>query len=83
MDHFMDLFYNFNAKGYLAFYIPTLATFGRVHPGNSGDSIPLELLRVENIYLKKVLSLRKRILGGHDEMVFIDRNKNEISRRKF
>ncbi|MEK9180209.1 MAG: glycosyltransferase [Patescibacteria group bacterium] len=34
-------------------------------------------------YLQKVLALRKRILDNHEEMVFVDRDGKEVSRRKF
>lgn len=83
MNYVTDLFFNFNAKGYLAYYLPTLATFGRMHPGNSGDKIPEKLYIEQEKYFEKVLALRKRILNNHEEMVFVDREGKEVSRKKF
>ncbi|OGZ00153.1 MAG: hypothetical protein A2945_00475 [Candidatus Liptonbacteria bacterium RIFCSPLOWO2_01_FULL_52_25] len=82
-DHRPALFYNFNSKGYLAYYVPILAGFGRTHPGNSGDRIPRVLYDSDDKYLQKLLDLRKRFLVNHEEMVFVDRDGNEVSRRKF
>jgi len=83
MDHIMDFHYNFNAKGYLAYYVPTLAGYGRNHPDNSGARLPEELYSATEKYLQKVLALRKKYLDDHEEMVFIDRVGNEVSRRRF
>ncbi|MEK7187947.1 MAG: glycosyltransferase [Patescibacteria group bacterium] len=83
MDHIMDFHYNFNAKGYLSHYVPTLAGWGRNHPGNSGDRIPEELQRTTELYLQRIMKLRKKYLTDHEEMIFIDRHKKEVSRRSF
>lgn len=83
MDHITEFHYNFNAKGYLSFYIPTLAAYGRAHSDNSGARIPEELYRATEVYLQKVLALRKKIVENHEEMIFIDRDKNIVSRVKF
>ena len=83
MDHIMDLHYNFNAKGYLSYYVPRLAGWGRDHPGKSGDRIPEVLQRETDHYMQKVLELRKRYVEDHEEMVFIDRDGHEVSRRIF
>lgn len=83
MDHITDFHYNFNVKGYLSYYVPTLAAFGRMHPDNSGARIPGELQSAAEKYLQKILALRKRILGNHEEMVFVDRDGKEVSRKKF
>jgi hypothetical protein len=83
MNHIMDFHYNFNAKGYLSSYVPTLAAFGRMHPGNSGDRVPHELQRATESYLQRVLALRKRIAVNHEEMIFVGRDGKEVSRKIF
>lgn len=83
MDHITAFHYNFNSKGYLSYYIPTLAAYGRAHSDNSGARIPDELYNATEKYLQKVLELRKRFLENHEEMIFVDRDGNEVSRRKF
>src|SRR5581483_2210843 len=32
-----EFFYQFNSRGYLSYFVPVYATFGRVHAGQSGD----------------------------------------------
>jgi glycosyltransferase involved in cell wall biosynthesis len=82
-DHRTSFFYNFNSKGYLSYYIPVLAGYGREHPGSSGDRIPMELFESDEKYMRKVLALRNKLIGGHGEMIFLDRDGKETSRRKY
>ncbi len=83
MNHIADFHYNFNAKGYLSRYIPTLAGYGRMHPGNSGDRLAGELYRTQEEYFRKILALRKRILAGHEPMTFRDRDGKPVYTKKF
>ncbi len=83
MEHIIDFHYNFNAKGYISYYIPTLAGYGRSHPDNSGSRIPEVLHSSMEKYMKKILLLRNRIIKNHEEMVFVDRDKNVVSKVKF
>lgn len=83
MNHIVDFHYNFNAKGYLSYYVPIRAGFGRDHSDSSGARIPEELFKATNNYLKKVLELRKKILKNKTEMVFVNRFGEEVLRKKF
>jgi glycosyltransferase involved in cell wall biosynthesis len=83
MNHIMDFHYNFNAKGYLAWYIPVVAAYGRAHGDNSGARIPEELGRTMESYMNKIIALRKQKLDNHEEMVFVDSHGKEVSRRRF
>ena len=83
MNHIMDFHYNFNTKGYLAYYIPTLAGYGRIHPDNSGARLPGELYSATEKYLQKVFAQRKRFIDNHEEMVFVNRDGKEVSRKIF
>lgn len=82
-NHRTDFFYNFNAKGYLSYYIPVLAGYGRQHPGSSGERIADVLFESDEAYLRKILSLRKKYLVKHEQMVFVDREGHEVARRTF
>ena len=73
VNHMTDFNFNFNSRGYLAYYIPTLATFGRIHPGNSGDRVAEELYGESEKYLQKVMDFRKTMPANGEKMTFIDR----------
>ena len=83
INHMTDFNFNFNSKGYLSYYIPTLAVFGREHRGNSGERVEEELFQESEKYTQKVLALKKEIMNHHVEMVFVDRDAVQVSKRKF
>jgi glycosyltransferase involved in cell wall biosynthesis len=58
VNHMTDFNYNFNTKGYLPYFLPMLATFGRFHQGNSGARVSEELYNESEEYLRKVMRLR-------------------------
>ena len=83
VNHMTDFNFNFNSRGYLAYHIPTLATFGRTHPGNSADRVADELHNESEKYLKKIMDLRKKIMGTHQWMTFVDREGTPVSKKQF
>ena len=65
-----DFYYKFNTKGYLAWYLPMHASFGRSHGGSSGERKPVELFENSERYLSQVLAMRKKVLASREPMVF-------------
>jgi len=78
-----DFFFNFNTKGYLAYFIPTFAIFTRMHPNASGERMGEELHKNSQKYLDSVRIFRKDIIKKHKKFNFIDRNGNYISSVQF
>jgi hypothetical protein len=57
-NFFTEFNYNFNVKGCLPRFIPTLATYGRTHKGNSNDRIQNEADKDYESYLRKIMQLQ-------------------------
>lgn len=78
-----DLYFNVNARGYLPWYIPMHASFGRTHSGSSGERRPGELFQNAENYLKKVLELRKKVASDHQQVTFRARDGRVLATKKF
>jgi len=74
-----DFYYNFNTKGYLAYFIPVFGIFGRMHPGASGERMGEELHRNAQKYLDNVRLFRKDFLRSDKGFSFKDREGNSIA----
>lgn len=74
LDPMYGFYFNVNAKGYLPWYIPTHATFGRMHPGTFGEREPMKIFESTERFLKDILVLRKSVVRQHQPVVFRDRN---------
>ncbi|TSC82474.1 MAG: glycosyltransferase [Parcubacteria group bacterium Gr01-1014_20] len=83
INHLTDFNFNFNTRGYLSYYLPTKATFGRMHPGSSGERKAEELYVENEKYLKKILDFKEKISQNHHDIIFVDRNKNPVSKMNF
>lgn len=66
MELFHEFGYNFNAKGYLPYFIPTVANFVRAHKNSLGQrEIGSGIYDLEfNNYLKKVKKYRQQLILG-------------------
>ena len=82
-DNFGNFVFNFNARGYLPYFIPTYANFGRDHKGNSGARVPEKVYGMLKIYFDRIKDLRKKVLRDHEEVVFRNRGGEIISRKVF
>ncbi len=77
-----DLNYNFNAMGYLPYNIPTIAEFGREHPGQIGRSwtskgwIPNAIARYNN----QIKRYRTDLLNKRKKHIFRDSNGKMINK---
>jgi glycosyltransferase involved in cell wall biosynthesis len=79
----VDFFFNFNARGYLAWYLPIYASFGRLHAGNSGQRRPIEMFETSERYFKRILDLRRRVMKNHEPITFRSRSGATIEVKKF
>lgn len=82
-DNWGDFFYNFNSRGYMAYYVPTYVNFGRMHKGNFSEKEPVMLYEIMQSYLERVASLRERILVHHEPIIFRDRDNKVIDKKVF
>lgn len=83
LSYMTDFYFNFNSRGYLPYYLPTHASFGRNHPGSSGDRKPKEIYLQNEKYYKRISDLKHHLNEGHLLFSFHDRNGNVISRKQF
>lgn len=83
INHLTDFNFNFNTRGYLSYYLPIRATFGRMHPGSSGERRGEELYVESEKYLEKILNFKNKITQNHQDVIFVDRNKKPVSRISF
>jgi glycosyltransferase involved in cell wall biosynthesis len=78
IGYMMEFYYNINAKGYLSYFLPINATFGRVHPGQSGERAGQELHDNFKKYLEWITVLNKKIKNGEEKIIFRDRDGKEL-----
>lgn len=69
--HF-DMAYNFNTRGYLPYFIPVIANFGRVHKDSCGQSFAEINMNQFKIHMRKVASYRKQLFRGKVKHYFRD-----------
>ena len=78
--NWMEFFYNFNARGYLAYCLPIPANYGRIHAGHLGEAVMRFNLNNRKEYYEKLGVLRKQIQSGKSVVKFIDRSGNDIKK---
>ena len=83
LGYMTDFFYNFNNKGYLAYFIPMYATFGRMHEGASGERGSDEMYQNSQKYLNDVRLFRKNLLKNHQKFPFINKDGQIVSSKQF
>jgi glycosyltransferase involved in cell wall biosynthesis len=69
----MEFYYNFNARGYLAYCIPIPANFGRIHRGQLAEAIRLFTESTKQRYFERIARLRAEYARDPDRRHFIDR----------
>ena len=83
LGYMTDFFYNFNAKGYLAYFIPIFAIFTRMHEAASGERQPDEMYQNSQKYLNDVRLFRKKLFKKHLKFTFIDKDGKPVSSKQF
>ena len=79
IEYLSDFFYNFNSRGYLAYFIPTRAVFARMHPGNSYARAGREMHERMQRYLNRVMNLREELTRTGGPVTFLDRESKSIA----
>lgn len=78
-----DFYYDFNTKGYLPYYLPVYAMFGRLHPGQSHVRAGEELHRTFLEYGERVNDLSTKLHREHGSVKFKDREGAIVGEKKF
>jgi glycosyltransferase involved in cell wall biosynthesis len=64
---FLKFVYNFNIKGYLSFFVPLIANFGRTHPNwiqQQDEQAQSDVEKTLNMYYKGIDDYKKGLLRG-------------------
>jgi glycosyltransferase involved in cell wall biosynthesis len=69
---YIELMYKFNTRGYLSYFLPTVANFGRTHANQKGVSRGEALNRDVQSYNSMVKIYRKQLLNGNRKHCFRD-----------
>lgn len=69
---FVQLVFNLNVNGYLPYFLPYFAHFGRAHHGQYGERIQDEAVRSMEIYQQRIADYRDGIASGRIEHIFRD-----------
>lgn len=83
LSYMTDFYFNFSSGGYWPYYLPTHASFGRIHRGSSGDRNPQELYQQDERYYKRIGDFKHHLVEKHVLFKFHDRDGNVISTQQF
>lgn len=83
LGYMTNFFYNFNARGYLAHFIPMYAVFGRMHEGASGERGSEEMHRNAKKYFDDVRKFRNDLTKNHRRFTFVNQDGEPISTKQF
>lgn len=83
LGYMTEFFFNFNSRGYLAYFIPTYAIFTRIHSGNSGERAQAELEKKAGAYFGWVRNFRTRLIKERRLFSFLNRDGEPVSTRAF
>ncbi len=74
IDGWLEFNYSLNKRGYLPYFVPTVANFGRVHANQSGQIETQKGFMKERIsnYVKKLRNYRLKLLLGRSKYKYRD-----------
>jgi hypothetical protein len=77
-DPWFEFMFNFNSQGYLAYNIPVIAHFGRLHKGQRSQRENEKGLTPKraNAYIKRIKRYRRKILLGSITHIYRDGKHN-------
>ncbi len=78
----VSMLYKFNTRGYLPYFLPVVANFGRIHANQRGVSRGEALNTDVNLYNALVKKYRKDLLGGQVTHFFRDGSSEIIGEIK-
>lgn len=76
---YMEIYYNFNARGYLSYGLPIPANYGRHHSGQLNVVLRRKNDEYTEWYMNEIAKLRMK-LRDQKEMIFIGRDKKPVKR---
>lgn len=74
INPFTKFIYTFNTKGYLPFFVPVIANYGRMHTNQISQEWTKQLYETINLYVDYINDYGKQLLDGHVHHIF--RNGN-------
>ena len=66
----ISFLYRFNTRGYLPYFIPVIANFGRIHPNQKVECVAEQIENNCNLYIKMMKEYRKNVLRGKETHYF-------------
>ncbi|MGA1868157.1 MAG: glycosyltransferase [bacterium] len=75
---FLKFIYNFNTMGYLPFFLPVVASFGRIHSGSQNNTLDEIIIKTRDMYNNNIIMYRNKILRGKKTHIFRDGASNVI-----
>jgi glycosyltransferase involved in cell wall biosynthesis len=78
-----DFTYNFHKNGFLAYFLPVIASFSRVHKGQFSEKLIQSgwAKTAHDIHTKKWSSYRRAVAFGREKVVFIGRDLKPVGIR--
>lgn len=80
LNSFGDFVFNFNTKGYMAYFIPAYVGYGLLHASSSGNRAARGIYLEAEKYFSMIQAFKKNNLGKM--ITFRDRDGNFVSERK-
>jgi hypothetical protein len=78
-DHLIFSFnYNFNTKGYLPYFLPVFASFGRSHHDSCSIRLAKGIRAMKRQYKSAIVRYGNEVLLGRRKHIFRDGNSNVI-----
>jgi len=75
---FKKFLYNFNVSGYLPYFLPIVACFGRLHSDSRNKAFAESNINTTNLYISDVIEYRNEVLSGRTKHLFRDGKSNVI-----
>jgi len=78
INPFLKFVYNFNTRGYLPFFVPIIANYGRIHKGQLTETLAEQAAETIRLYTNGVKSYAKALKTPERPHVFRDGNGSVI-----
>jgi len=82
IDKYLELFFNFNTKGYLSYGLPIEANYATMNEGHIGEKYKNRIAQDRKEYLDKITEFKKSFYKTQKQFTFIDHNKKIVSEIK-
>lgn len=74
INPFLKFVYNFNTKGYLPFFVPIIANYGRIHKNQLTERLAKEAAETIRLYLEILKNYEQALFKGDTRHLFRDGN---------